>query len=47
MDPKQLRYTEEHEWVGEENGLYVVGISEFAQDQLGDITYIDLPETGR
>jgi glycine cleavage system H protein len=47
MDPEKLYYTEEHEWVGEEDGLYVVGISDFAQDQLGDITYVELPESGR
>lgn len=47
MDPKQLRYTEDHEWIGEEDGMYVAGITEFAQDQLGDITYVELPEVGR
>ncbi len=47
MDSKQLRYTEAHEWIGEEGGFYAVGISDFAQDQLGDITYIELPAPGR
>ena len=47
MDPNQLRYTEDHEWIGEEDGMYVAGITEFAQDQLGDITYVELPEVGR
>jgi glycine cleavage system H protein len=46
VDPKKLRYTEEHEWIGEEDGLYAVGITEFAQEQLGDITYVELPEVG-
>ena len=47
MNPENLRYTEEHEWIGELNGQYVVGITDFAQSQLGDITYVELPEVGR
>jgi glycine cleavage system H protein len=47
MDPKTLKYTEDHEWIGEDNGLWVVGITDFAQDQLGDITYIELPKPGK
>ena len=47
MDPKQLRYTEEHEWVGASDGLHAVGITDFAQNALGDITYVELPEIGR
>lgn len=47
MNPEDLRYTEEHEWIGELDGQYVVGITDYAQSQLGDITYIELPATGR
>ncbi len=47
MDPETLRYTEAHEWIGQEDGLCVVGITGHAQDQLGDITYVELPEVGR
>lgn len=47
MNPENLRYTEEHEWIGELNGQYVVGITDYAQSQLGDITYIELPEVER
>ncbi|NIA15032.1 MAG: glycine cleavage system protein GcvH [Nitrospiraceae bacterium] len=47
MDPALLRYTEEHEWIGEEDSVLVVGITDFAQEQLGDITYVELPEVGR
>ncbi len=47
MDPATLKYTEGHEWIGEENGLYVQGITDFAQQQLGDVTYVELPEMGR
>lgn len=39
-----LRYSEDHEWVKVEDGVALVGISDFAQHELGDITYADLPE---
>ena len=38
------RYSEDHEWVKVEDGVALVGISDFAQHELGDITYADLPE---
>jgi len=44
--PEGLYYTKEHEWVRVEGDLAVVGLTHFAQDQLGDITYVDLPEVG-
>ena len=47
MDPTKLKYTESHEWIGEKDGLFVQGITEFAQQQLGDVTYVELPEVGR
>lgn len=47
MNPEQLKYTEDHEWIGEADGRYAVGITHFAQEQLGDITYVELPEVGR
>ena len=40
------RYTEEHEWVREENGTYTVGITDYAQEQLGEIVFVELPEVG-
>ncbi len=46
MVREDRRYTEDHEWVKEEDGVYVVGVSDFAQEQLGDITYVELPEDG-
>jgi glycine cleavage system H protein len=46
MYPQELKYTEEHEWVRFENGLATVGITHFAQDQLGDIVDVELPEVG-
>ena len=45
--PEELNYTSEHEWVKIEGALARVGITDHAQQQLGDITYVDLPETGR
>lgn len=41
-----LRYLESHEWVREENGTVRVGISDFAQDELGDVVFVELPEAG-
>lgn len=44
--PDGLRYTPEHEWVRIDDGEAVVGITDFAQDSLGDIVYVSLPEVG-
>ncbi|MBI4797450.1 MAG: glycine cleavage system protein GcvH [Desulfarculus sp.] len=44
--PGELKYTEEHEWIKVEGGLAVVGVTDFAQQQMGDVTYVDLPEPG-
>ncbi|HXG35499.1 MAG TPA: glycine cleavage system protein GcvH, partial [Dehalococcoidia bacterium] len=44
--PKDLRYSHEHEWVRAENGIGIIGITDYAQDQLGDIVYVDLPAVG-
>ncbi len=44
--PADLRYTESHEWVRLEGDLIVVGITAHAQDAMGDITYVDLPDPG-
>lgn len=44
MTPSDRRYTETHEWVKVEKGLAVVGISDYAQESLGDITFVELPE---
>lgn len=41
-----MKYTEEHEWLREEDGLIVVGITEHATEQLGDIVFVELPEVG-
>ena len=44
--PKELRYSEEHEWTKMEDGKVRIGITEFAQHELGDIVFVDLPEVG-
>ncbi len=44
MTPSDRRYSETHEWVKIENGVAIVGISDYAQESLGDITFIELPE---
>jgi glycine cleavage system H protein len=44
--PEELKYTEEHEWVMVEGDLAVIGISDFAQDALGDVVFVELPEVG-
>ena len=42
MIPNELKYTREHEWVKVEGNIAIVGITHFAQDQLGDIVYVDI-----
>ncbi len=44
--PEELKYTEDHEWVLVEEELVTVGISDFAQDALGDVVFVELPEVG-
>jgi glycine cleavage system H protein len=46
MDPKTLRYSKTHEWASLEGGICTVGLSQFAVDQLTDITFIELPKVG-
>jgi len=45
--PEDLLYTETHEWIKVEGDVGTVGITDYAQDQLHDIVYVDLPETGK
>jgi glycine cleavage system H protein len=44
--PEDRRYTSEHEWAKEDGGRLVVGITDYAQDQLGDVVFVGLPEPG-
>ncbi len=45
--PAELKYTKDHEWVRVEGGDAYIGITEFAQRELGDIVYIDIPSVGK
>jgi len=45
--PAELKYSKSHEWVRLEGDVATIGITDHAQAELGDITYLDLPETGR
>ena len=44
--PQDRRYTKEHEWARTDDGRIVVGITDYAQDQLGDVVFVQLPEAG-
>ncbi len=46
MYPKELKYDREHEWIRTEGDVATMGISHFAQDQLGEVVYVDLPSAG-
>jgi glycine cleavage system H protein len=46
MYPAELKYTKDHEWVRVEGDIGIVGITNFAQQQLGDVVHVDLPEVG-
>lgn len=45
--PAGLKYTKEHEWIKVEGNVGLVGITDFAQDQLGDVVFVELPAVGR
>jgi glycine cleavage system H protein len=45
--PSELKYTRTHEWVRLEGEVAVVGITDFAQDALGDVVFVDLPQVGK
>jgi len=45
--PENLKYTKEHEWIRVEGSTGIIGITEYAQGELGDVVYVDLPAPGR
>ena len=45
--PAELRYAENHEWIRTDDSMVTMGISDYAQDALGDIVFVELPEVGR
>ena len=44
--PVELQYSRDHEWLRMEDGVAVIGISDFAQSELGDVVFVNLPEVG-
>ena len=44
--PAELKYTKSHEWVAEEDGVLTVGLTDYAQNELGDLVFVNLPEEG-
>jgi len=46
MYPDSLKYTKDHEWIGVADGIGRIGITDYAQHQLGDVVYVELPEVG-
>lgn len=45
--PQGLRYSQEHEWVSVNGDIVTIGITDYAQEQLGDVVYVELPEIGK
>lgn len=46
MVPDDRKYTQEHEWIQVEDGVGTIGVTEFAAGELGDVVFVELPETG-
>ena len=44
--PEEIKYTEDHEWVQKDGDIITMGITDYAQDQLGEIVFVELPEAG-
>ena len=44
--PENLKYTNDHEWIRAEDGIAVIGITEYAQGELGDVVFVELPQVG-
>jgi len=47
MNPEELKYTKDHLWVHAEGDMATVGLSDYAQNELGDIVFVELPEVGK
>lgn len=45
--PEELRYSSDHEWIRNDDGKWRVGITDYAQDALGDVVYVQVPEVGQ
>lgn len=46
MNPRELKYTKDDEWLGYEGDIAVIGITDYAQNELGDLVFVNLPEAG-
>ena len=46
ITPAKLKYTKSHEWVKEEDGVFIIGLTDYAQNALGDLVFVNLPEEG-
>ncbi len=46
MYPEEYRYSKDHEWILNQGGIGTIGITDYAQKELGDVVYVDLPEVG-
>ena len=46
MYPEEYRYSKDHEWILDQGGIGTIGITDYAQKELGDVVYVDLPEVG-
>lgn len=46
MNPETLKYNESHQWARREDNIAVIGITDYAQEQLGEVVYLDLPQVG-
>lgn len=44
--PKELRYARSHEWIREQDGVVEIGLTDYAQEQLGDLVFVELPQVG-
>ncbi len=47
MVPKELKYSESHEWVKQEGATVIIGITDYAQEELGDVVFVELPKVDR
>jgi glycine cleavage system H protein len=47
MYPEEFRYTKDHEWIKKDGSVGIIGITDYAQKELGDIVYVDLPSVGK
>jgi glycine cleavage system H protein len=47
MKPEELKYTKDHIWVKAEGDTAIIGLSDYAQNELGDIVFVEMPETGK